>query len=276
MVRWLYGNEDTQKNWRAALRLADAQPDFDPELRQELVEKTASQMIKRAGKIDRRDQRGSVLHTVARDYPDSEAGHTAGEQARRDVETDSPQRIRMTRGFLKENPAVAGQSGLGVRSILLDGEIENGELHPKGVTFLGGRMIEVAVLNREGDEEADPLLMQRQISEDRLARSVSILDEMSIHNARIDRDYTVAPDAHRDVFFERARLGLTGITDRRALAQSTYVYESVRERYGMVRSRESILPFDLVFRGSVDDLGLGAFPRWREPKRTPDSFMYRN
>jgi hypothetical protein len=276
MVRWLYGYEKKQKHWRSALRLADAQPDFDPELRQDLVEKAAGQMIKLAGKIDRRDQRGSILHSVARDYPDSEAGHSAGEKARREVEADSPQRIRMTRGFLQENPGVAGASGLGVRAGLLDGHLENGEIHPTGVTFLGGRMIQVAVVNREGDEEAEPILIERQISADRLARAVSMLDEMSIHNARIDRDYTVAPDAQRDVFFERARLGLTGTTDRRALAQSTYVYESVRERYGMVRSRESILPFDLVFRGSIDDLGLGAFPRWREPKQTPDSFMYRN
>ena len=62
----------------------------------------------------------------------------------------------------------------------------------------------------------------------------------------------------------------------RSLAQSTFVYKSVRERYGMVRRRESILPFDLVLRGSFDDLGLGAFPRWRPPKQTPDAFLYRN
>ena len=102
-----------------------------------------------------------------------------------------------------------------------------------------------------------------------------MLDEMSIHNARIDRDYTVDPDAQRDVFFERARLGLTGATDRRALAQSTYVYKSVRERYGMVRSRDSVLPFDIVFGGSLDDMSLGAFPRIRPPRETPDAILYK-
>jgi hypothetical protein len=42
-----------------------------------------------------------------------------------------------------------------------------------------------------------------------------------------------------------------------------------------VRGRESILPFDLVFRGDVQGLSLGAFPRWRPPKPTPDAFLYR-
>ncbi len=43
----------------------------------------------------------------------------------------------------------------------------------------------------------------------------------------------------------------------------------------MVRSRESILPFDLVIKGSLTDLSFGAFPRIREPRKTPDAFLYR-
>ena len=82
-------------------------------------------------------------------------------------------------------------------------------------------------------------------------------------------------DADRDRFLERARVGLTERKDRRPSAQSTYVYKSMRERYGLVRGRESILPFDLVFQGSLGDLSLGAFPRWRAPKPTSDSFLYR-
>jgi hypothetical protein len=49
----------------------------------------------------------------------------------------------------------------------------------------------------------------------------------------------------------------------------------MRERYGLVRGRESVLPFDLVVQGSLQDLSLGAFPRWRPPKETPDAFLYR-
>ena len=86
---------------------------------------------------------------------------------------------------------------------------------------------------------------------------------------------TVGADGSRDQYFERARLGLTDDIDPRATAESTYVYEGMAERYGLVRSRESILPFDIVVQGSVRDLGLGAFPRWREPELTPDAFLYR-
>jgi hypothetical protein len=49
----------------------------------------------------------------------------------------------------------------------------------------------------------------------------------------------------------------------------------VREKYGLVRSRESILPVDIVISGSLPDLGLGAFPRLRTPKETPDAMLYR-
>jgi hypothetical protein len=49
----------------------------------------------------------------------------------------------------------------------------------------------------------------------------------------------------------------------------------MRERYGLVRSREPILPVELVVQGSFDDMSLGAFPRIRMPKRTPDAFLYR-
>ena len=43
----------------------------------------------------------------------------------------------------------------------------------------------------------------------------------------------------------------------------------------MVRSRPSILPFDLVLRGSLEDFSLGAFPRLRKPLLTPDAFLYK-
>ena len=36
-----------------------------------------------------------------------------------------------------------------------------------------------------------------------------------------------------------------------------------------------ILPFDIVFQGSLSDLSMGAFPRMRKPRETPDAFLYR-
>ncbi len=49
----------------------------------------------------------------------------------------------------------------------------------------------------------------------------------------------------------------------------------MREKYGLVRGRESILPVEFVLQGSFDDFSLGAFPRVRIPKHTADVFLYR-
>ena len=48
----------------------------------------------------------------------------------------------------------------------------------------------------------------------------------------------------------------------------------IRERYGMVRSRD-MLPVQLVLQGSLTDLTLGAFPRLRAPPETSDAVLYR-
>ena len=103
----------------------------------------------------------------------------------------------------------------------------------------------------------------------------SSLEEAVQRNSLIDFGARQAADASRDVYLERAGLGLTEDVDRRPSAESTFVYQSLRERYGLVRGRDSVLPFDLVFRGSLGDLTLGAFPRWRPPRETPDAFLYR-
>ena len=61
----------------------------------------------------------------------------------------------------------------------------------------------------------------------------------------------------------------------RASAESTYAFRGMREKYGLVRSRESILPVEIVLQGSFDDFSLGGFPRFRMPKPTPDAILYR-
>jgi hypothetical protein len=106
-------------------------------------------------------------------------------------------------------------------------------------------------------------------------RLVAVLDDTSRRNYRVDPDADLAPDPRRDLFIERARLGLAEQPDVRATAQSTYVFQSARERFGMVRGRESVLPFDLVVRGDFSSAGIAAFPRWRMPRETPDAFLYR-
>ena len=165
---------------------------------------------------------------------------------------------------------LAGASGGGTI-----GELRNGELHPHGVTFLGGRVLEIALVARSGDEDDVPEKVRTAIGADRLARSVALVEEAATLGVRIDSDDSQEADGSRDRYFERARLGLTDDIDSRPTAQSTYVYQGLRERYGLVRGRESLLPFDLVLQGSFRDLGLGAFPRWREPALTSDAFLYR-
>jgi hypothetical protein len=49
----------------------------------------------------------------------------------------------------------------------------------------------------------------------------------------------------------------------------------MREMYGIVRARESILPVELVLQSGLQDFGFGAFPRIRMPKDTPDQILYR-
>jgi hypothetical protein len=275
VVAWLYDYEDGRSNWIAALRLADFHADLDPAERAEVAEKAADQQLQYARGIPMWDRRNALLRDVAREYPDAAAGHEAGELARVEVERAAPQRIRMTRDFLKENPRVAGTPGLGLQPFLLDEDLSNGELHPLGVTFLGGRAMEFALVDETGDEEKPPKTLRKELSKERLARLVALLDETTMTNTRIDRDELLEVDAKRDFYFERARLGLTDQVDTRSSARSTYVYQSLRERYGVVRGRESVLPFDLVFQGSLGDFSLGAFPRWRYPRETPNAFMFR-
>ena len=112
------------------------------------------------------------------------------------------------------------------------------------------------------------------MTSERLARLVARLEETSFRNALLDADDPIQPDAHRDLVFERFRLGLADDVDSRAAARAGFAYRGIRERYGVVRRREPILPFDLVLRGSLTDLSLGAFPRMRVPKQTENALLY--
>lgn len=275
VIDWLYGYELSHERWDRALRLADSIPDFDPERRAELVEQTAEDRLARVDELDRRDSRESILTGVAREFPDSEGGRQAGLRARAEREDASPQHIRITRGFLIENPSVAGTDGIGLLPSLLNDDPADGELHPEGVVLRGGRVLEIRLVAEGGDDDAPPEPRLRKVSRERLARIAAALDEAVQRNGLIDPDARQRPDANRDVYLERAGLGLTEDVDPRPSAESTFVYQSLRERYGLVRGRDSLLPVDLVFRGSLGDFSLGAFPRWRAPRQTPDAFLYR-
>jgi hypothetical protein len=273
--KWLESYEASRGNWLGVLSVAEAEPDLDPERRRELQEMAAQQALDIASRERRRDARNLMLRRVTREFPETVAGRKAGRLVRANIREATPQHIRISRGFLRENPQVAGPQGLGLKPGLLDGNAANGELHPEGVSLLGGRVLELGFLGPSGNPKHPPTRVREKLSDERLARLVSQLEETSFRNELLDAENDVGPDAQRDVYFERVRLGLSDDIDLRASADSHYVYQGMRERYGLVRSRESILPFDLVLQGSLSDLSLGAFPRIRRPRETPDAFLYK-
>jgi hypothetical protein len=272
---WLGSYEANRGNWLGVLAVAEAEPGLDPERRQELREMAAKQALEIASREPRRDARNLMLRRTTREFPETAAGRSAGRLVRANIKEATPLHIRISRGFLLENPQLAGPQGLGLKPGLLDGNAANGELHPEGVSLLGGRVLELGFLGPSGNDKHPPTHVREKLSDERLARLVSRLEETSFRNELLDAEDDLLPDAQRDVYFERVRLGLADDIDQRASADSHYVYQGMRERYGLVRSRESILPFDLVLQGSLSDLSLGAFPRIRRPRETPDAFLYK-
>jgi hypothetical protein len=90
----------------------------------------------------------------------------------------------------------------------------------------------------------------------------------------IDERETPSSDPQRDLFLERARLGLLDETDARPSARSDAEFLASREKHGMVRQARSILPVELVVRGDLETLGLSAAPRVRLPRLPDDAFLY--
>jgi hypothetical protein len=272
---WLEDFEESRGNHFAALRLAQVEPGADQGHLEDLRRKASEQALEAANREKRRDVRMTLLKKIAREFHGTEAGQRAGERAREELEESTPQKIQVTREFLRDNPKVAGPEGLALRPELLDNDLANGELHPEGITFLGGRVLQFAFVNESGNDRAPPRRTQREVSTERLARAVALLEETSLRIIQVDRDAHPEYDADRDLFFERAKLGVIETPDLRASAESTYTFRGMREKYGLVRGRESILPVEFVLQGSFDDFSLGAFPRVRIPKHTSDVFLYR-
>ena len=272
---YLVEHESDEGHWVRAHATASEISNTPSNELAELAEKAAAQSIEQAGKQQRRDIRLAILQATSERYPDTKSGRRANELLHKEIDEATEQKIRISRGYLIENRNVAGAGGLGLRPELLDGDKHNGELHPLGVTLLGGRVLEIAMLAPSGDEDDEPKTLRQTVSAERLSRVVSLLEETSARNALLDPLAEQGADARRDFFFERARLGIADTPDARPTAESTYAFVGMREKYNMVRSRESILPVEIVISGSLPDLGLGAFPRLRTPKQTPDAVLFK-
>jgi hypothetical protein len=271
---WLVSHEERRGNAAGALALVEADPAAAGGDLARLRVEASRQVLDFALREQDLPTRVALLRRVGREYEGTPAAREAVAELRRTVREATPQHIRISRGFLTENPAVAGPDGLALRRELLDGDAANGELHPDGVALLGGREIEVAYLGESGDPRDAPVLHRQRVSEERVQRMVAVLEEASLRKVLTDPAYPIEYDADRDLFFERARLGLAASDHPSLEARSSYAFRGMRERYGLVRRRESILPVELVLQGSIQDLTLGAFPRIRLPKRTPDAFLF--
>jgi hypothetical protein len=270
---WLREYEEARGNDVAALALSEGAADVDTQERAALSERAAEQVVKAAGRERTRTGRVRLLARAAEMFPETEAAKGARETVRREVERATPQRIQVSRQYLVENPDVAGPQGFALQPGLLDGEFENGELHADGVTLIGGRWIELAYVGKAG-KDAAPETQRVEVSDSHLARIAASLEESALRRTRMDRDATFPADAGRETFFERARLGLADEA-LRVGGDSEFAFRGMREMYGIVRGRESILPVELVVQSGLEDFGFGAFPRIRMPKETPDQILYR-
>jgi hypothetical protein len=270
---WLFEYEEARENPIGALAIAEGTSLLDDDERAEMREDAAEQMAKAAQRERTRVGRVQLLARTAELYPETKAAAEARNTVRREVRHATPQHIEVSRAFLIENPEVAGPRGFALQAALLDGDPRNGELHPNGVSLIGGRWIELAYVGAEGKDGA-PETRQLEVSEDHLARIAALLEESALRRTRVDRDATFPPDAGRETFFERARLGLADEA-LRAGGGTEFAFRGMREMYGIVRGRESILPVELVVQTGLEDFGFGAFPRIRMPQETPDQILYR-
>jgi len=275
VAAWLQSWEQRRGNHVGALEAALLRSDVGDADISGLEEAAAKQKLQAAEHEPRSDVKLALLEGITREHPDTVAGRKAGHRARELARNQTPQGIRLSRGFLEEHRHLAGPDGIGLDPIYLDGDVRNGELHPDGVSLVGSRTLELSFLAASGNPDDEPERRYRTVSEGRMSRLVSLLDETSLRLAQLEGDYRPGPDPDRDTFFEAARLGVSAAPDTRPIPRSEYRFKGMRETYGLVRSRESILPFELVVQGSLYDFGFGVFPRIRMPKPTPDAFLYK-
>jgi len=252
--------------YAAALEHAEARREPDPKDVADLRAKVAEGLLAAAEKQPRVDVRLAYYATVLRDYGDTPLGPAARTKFAAEKAAASPQRIRLTREFLLEHPQLWAPGSLALKPELLDGKKANGEMADEGVTLLGRNAVQIALVDRE------PVVAKVPAAD--FARFVAQLEETRYASLATDEREKAVPDAARDAFFAASRLGVAENVEARPAARSEAVFESTREKHGFVRTRESILPVDLVLRGDLTTLGLAAFPRIRMPEATPDALLY--
>lgn len=253
--------------WTRAMSLHEASEQPDPEKIADYRERIAERSLEYAEAQPRVRTRVEIFRAIAGEYPETEAGKRATRLLGEEMKKATPQEIRISREFLEENPACWAPGALSLRPELMDGNRRNGELGEDGVILLGRTVVR---LELDDDEPVSVEIPPRQF-----ARFVAALEEASNRQVATDERDRASHDPQRDVFFERAKLGLLDEADLRPTATSHAVFLGSSEKHGSVRRRESILPVDVVLQGGLEDFGFAAVPQIRLPRESPDAFLYR-
>jgi tetratricopeptide (TPR) repeat protein len=257
----------TRRQWSRALEHHRERSDANAETVARYRDQIAERTLQAAATERHREVRISIYRSVMTEYADT----PHAEMARRELYTlmteYTPQNIRLSREFLEESPELWGPDALALNPELFDEEKGDGELAEEGITLLGGTLIRIELV------EMDPEV--RKIPPDDFARFVALLEEATYERLLLDERESPEADPQRDLFFERARLGLTDRPDMRSSAASDAVFLGTSEKFGMVRRRESPLPVELVLQGGLEDFSFAAFPRIKLPRGTADAYLYK-
>jgi hypothetical protein len=257
----------SRSQWSQALVHQRARRDPDLARSAEYREKIAERTLEAARSPRRIDVRVALYRQVIEEYADTNAGRTASDELRELRRNFTPQSIQVSRDFLLEHRELTAPGALGLRDELLDGDDDNGELAEAGVLLIGRTLVRIAL------EKRDPVT--EDLGTDAFARFIGLLEQAYESSLGQEKSLRPVSDPQRDLFFERARLGLLDDSDLRAAAASSFAFLSTSERLNPLRRNESILPVELVVRGGLEDFGVAAMPRIRTPKESDDAFLYK-
>ena len=256
-----------RKSWSQALEHHRGHMHPDPEKIAWYREEIAKRTLAAAERHPRVDVRASIYRSVMSEYSDTPQAETARRELQKLITTASPQHIRLSKDFLLEYPELWAPGALGLKKELLDGDKDNGEMADEGITLLGLTLVEISLVGKK------PVV--HKVPPERFTHFIAALELASYRRLVTDERELPDPDPQRDLFFERARLGLLDEPDMRPSARSDAVFLSTTEKYGKIRPVESLLPVEIVLKGGLEDFGLAAFPRVRLPGETADAFLYK-
>lgn len=252
--------------WALALTAHKGRKKVSPRTMARYRNEIAERRLEAAREQRRMDTRVALYRSIVTEFPNASQAADARRELRELLADHTAQSIRLTKSFLIEHPGLWAKDALGIRPELMDEDKGNGEIAEDGITLVGKNLIRIPLVGRE------PVL--QSVPPEHFQRFVALLEETSYRALASDPREAAIADPQRDVFFERARLGLLDEFDMRLSAASTSVFESTREKHGFVRRRESLLPVELVLQGGLEDFAFAAFPRMHGPRPTSDAFLY--